>query len=290
MVVCRMTEERHAILVASLRNKTERNVATSARNGNWEKVRRLVEQGENVNDVETELRATALHCAIWSENSDICSFLLSRGANVNQKDKKGNTPLHDVASPHYIYNDRLYICQLLVDHKADVTSVNYEGQTPLHVAVDGNDFPSVCRPLITNESVNVADPHGDRALHTAARNGNIQTVQLLVDCGADVNALNGDGQTPLHTAAGGRKDCPELCSILLEHKAKIDVVDKLGRQPLHLACTHHHRATANLLLSRGADVTVLYKQQREYLGLANKSTLKSDQEQNSKYTADRNIT
>ena len=59
---------------------------------------------------------------------------------------------------------------------------------------------------------------------------------MLVDYGADVYALNEDGQTPLHTTAGGEKGCPELCSILLKHNAKIDAVDKDGNEPLHLAC------------------------------------------------------
>ena len=388
-------------------NEIERNVTRAAGRKDWDEVQRLVEQGEDVNNVDEEWKSTALHFASEYGNADICLLLLSRGANVSPTDKNGNTPLHLAAACYYVD-----ICQLLVDHKADVTSVNNKGQTPLHTAVlEWHKSPTLCCPLITNESVNVADHHGNCALHIAARNGDIQTVQLLVDCRADVNALNEDGQTPLHTAAGGEKDCPELCSILLEHNAKIDAVDKdgnqplhlackrlnsktrqlllnhnadanvlnnnkykpwhlasqrlvssytkaidgdgsnalhkvaesadlhaiqllldwgadvnevnedrqtplhtaagrwqdcpelcaillksnakidavdkRGRQPLHLACEHDNLATATLLLSLGADVTVLNKKQREYLGLANESTVKSGQEQNSKYTADR---
>ena len=233
-----------------LNNEIERNVTRAASKKDWDEVQRLVEQGENVNDVDEEWKSTALHFASEYGNADICLLLLSRGANVSQTDKDGNTPLHLAAACYHVD-----ICQLLVDHKADVTSVNNKGQTPLHTAVlEWHKSPTLCCPLITNESVNVADHHGNCALHIAARNGDIQTVQLLVDCRADVNALNEDGQTPLHTAAGGDKDCPELCSILLKHNAKIDAVDKDGNQPLHLACEAALTSTVRHLLDCNADV------------------------------------
>ncbi|XP_062512429.1 serine/threonine-protein phosphatase 6 regulatory ankyrin repeat subunit B-like [Corticium candelabrum] len=325
------------------RNVMEGNVALAAGKEDWEKVRRLVEQGGNVNDVDdTWYRKTALHYAAIYGNSDICSFLLSQGTNVSQTDEDGNTPLHFAAYYHHVDT-----CQLLVDHKDDVTSVNNKGQTPFHLTLASDQGTRASPALITNESVNVADRHGNRALHIAARNGDIQIVKLLVDCGADlkhnakidavdkggnqplhlavrkghtrtsrlllshdadvnslnedgqtplhtaaggdkdldkernsplhlavrkghtrtsrllvsreadVNSLNEDGQTPLHTAAGGDKDCPELCSILLEHNAKIDAVDKDGNQPLHLAVRKGHTITSRLLLSRDADVNSL---------------------------------
>ena len=261
------------------------NLLEAACNEEWEKVRRLVEEGENVNGVEGGWTHTALHWAVIFRNADMCSFLLSRGANVNQADTDGHTPLHTAADWQ-----QANICQLLVDHKADVTSVNTKGETPLLIALStqrfpwlAHDSPSVCRPLITNESVNVADHHGTRPLHIAGRKGFVQTVQLLVDCGADVNELNEDGQTPLHTAAGGEKDCPELCSILMKHDAKIDAVDKDGNQPLHLACKQWHTATVRLLLSHGADVTALNKQQRKPSHMANESVLKSYEVHNSNH-------
>ena len=256
IVLCdRVVSERSGKL---LRHEMEGKVAEAARNREWKKVRRLVKHGGNVNDVDRIFSRTALHYAIMHGNSDICSFLLSGRADVSQTDKDGNTLLHLAA-----YHDLVNMCQLLVDHKADVTSVNNKGQTPLHIAVT---LPTcwlrpvaVCPPLITNESVNVADRHGNRALHIAARNGNIQTIQLLVDCGADVNALNEDGQTPLHTAHSGWSNRPELCSILLEHNAKIDAVDKDGNQPLHLACTKHDTKTGLLLLSNHASANAFNK-------------------------------
>ena len=263
-------------LVSCVGTTDIRNVAEAASKGNWRKVIHLVQQGENVNCVDRIFSYTALHHAIEYGNSDMCLFLLSQGRNmsrdimlqyfilpdfmplrdkkrqslnINQKDMYGNTPLHLAAYRHHVY-----ICRLLVSYRADVTSVNNKGQTPLHTAVASNCPTFGLHPLITNQSVNVADHHGNRSLHIAARYGDIQTVQLLVDCGADVNALNEDEQTPLHTAATGEKDCPELCSILLKRNAKIDAVDKDGNQSLHLACEAALTSIVQRLLGCNADV------------------------------------
>ena len=246
--------------------EVQQNVADAARKMDWKEVRRLVEQGGSVNDVDRWSRRTALHWSAQHGNSDICLLLLSRGAIVSQTDKNGDTPLHLPA-----YDHRVNICQLLVDHKANVTSVNKKGQTPLHralVSLNLGDFPAVHHLLITNDSLNVADHDSNCALHIAVRKGDIKAVQLLVDCGADVNVLDGYGQTPLHTAAAGWEGCLELCSILLKHDAKIDVVDKDGYQPLHLACKRGRRDTSDLLLSSGAKVNAPNKDGRTPLHTA----------------------
>jgi ankyrin repeat protein len=62
----------------------------------------------------------------------------------------------------------------------------------------------------------------------------------MVSYGANVDAVDNYGLTPLHRAAVGEKDCPELCEILLKHKAKIDAVNQNGDQPLHFACINHY--------------------------------------------------
>ena len=77
--------------------------------------------------------------------------------------------------------------------------------------------------------------------------------------GADINTMNKHGQTPLHTAAGGWKDCPELCEVLLKHDAKVDAVDEGGNRPLHLACKWYHSESMKLIVSHGADIDAVNK-------------------------------
>ena len=58
---------------------------------------------------------------------------------------------------------------------------------------------------------------GTRALIVAAAHGHTDTVQALLDAGADVNAKDVTGWTALHAAAF--KGDPEIVQLLLDHVA-----------------------------------------------------------------------
>ena len=235
----------------------EKNIAQAASDRDWEKVRQLVEHGDDVNVVDVFGR-TGLHHAAFCGNRVICDLLLKNKANISAMDYNGDQPLHRAA---YVSNEAA-VCELLVAHGADTTAVNKKAETPLRIAADRQgDYSAVCCPLITNGSVNVADCNDNFSLHCAARNGNAVTVQLLIDCGADSKRVNKHGQTPLHhAAAGGQNDCSNVCEILLKCDARINAVDKNGNQPLHIACKQYHSETVMLMVSHGAGINVVNKQ------------------------------
>ena len=225
----------------------------------------LVERGDDVNVVDRLSRLTdLLHFAAGQGSTSVCELLLKSGANICAKDENGDQALHCAAR-----NNEAVVCELLVAHGADVAAVNKKGQTPLGAAAGAtevgrwwwrpHEYVATCRLLLTNEIVNVADCDGNYPLHMACSRSNIATVQLLMDHGADTNVVNKLGQTLLHTAAGGKEDCPELCEVLLKHDAKIDVVDKDGNQPLHVACKRSFTETVKLMVSHGADTNAVNK-------------------------------
>ena len=71
----------------------------------------------------------ALHEAACAGNTDIVERLLLNCANVNQRDKKGVTPLHGAAA-----NGHASIAKLLLRHDADTQVTDESGCTPLHNA------------------------------------------------------------------------------------------------------------------------------------------------------------
>ncbi|EAX98798.1 ankyrin repeat protein, putative [Trichomonas vaginalis G3] len=57
-------------------------------------------------------------------------FLISNGANVNQRNSFGNTPLHVAA----LFSNKEN-AEILISHGAEINSLNKNGQTPLDIAV-----------------------------------------------------------------------------------------------------------------------------------------------------------
>jgi len=74
---------------------------------------------------------------------------------------------------------------------------------------------------------------GDTMLHLAAVGSTLNEVKDLIQM-FDVNAINSMLQTPLHVATLANR--PEIVELLLSSGARLNVHDRRGNTPLHLAC------------------------------------------------------
>lgn len=96
---------------------------------------------------------------------------------------------------------------------------------------------------------------GVAALYSAATNGNLQIVRLLLDNGLNSAGREIHGLTVFHRLAWEGHEA--ALRILLEHGVDIDEQDEHGRTALHLAVRHEKSLDAfKLLLEWGADVNV----------------------------------
>lgn len=88
---------------------------------------------------------------------------------------------------------------------ANINARNKHGQTPLHQAALHNKTPAVIIVLLkAGARINVRDTRGQTPLHLAARDlANVIIIKSLLKAGSDVNARDEDGWTPLHLAAQG---------------------------------------------------------------------------------------
>lgn len=210
--------------------------------GHTDTAKLLIEKGADLNTHNRHHR-TLLHLAARQGNYELVRLLIELGANVNVTDKYEQTPLHLVATAD--------MARLLIARGADVNARSYDNQTPFSNAVY-RAATEVAQVLIEKGADAIQDD--DRGLlHFAAEQGHTGIVALLVKNGVSPDAKNCLGKkTPLHLATDGGHD--DTVQQLLESGADVNARDEKGQTPLHCAAKQNHHSTVRLLIERGADV------------------------------------
>ncbi|XP_070568853.1 uncharacterized protein [Ptychodera flava] len=90
------------------------------------------------------------------------------------------------------------------------------------------------------------------ALHWAVAAGNLESVKILLECGAKVNITDRCGFTPLFYATG-RAPNVEISKCLIEHKANVMHATKDGVTALHGAALQGNVDCMKLLMKHGAN-------------------------------------
>jgi ankyrin repeat protein len=92
----------------------------------------------------------------------------------------------------------------------------------------------------------------NQSLLKAAEQGNMHSVKLLLDDGADIHARTYHKETPLWLAA--RNGHAALVEFLHERGGNIESKDKFGLTPLAWAVENRHEPVVKLLVSWGANI------------------------------------
>ncbi|MFP3020595.1 MAG: ankyrin repeat domain-containing protein [Wolbachia sp.] len=122
--------------------------------------------------------------------------LIAKGANIDTKDKDGNTLLYSAAEMGDL--DRI---KFLLDNGANIETENGEYQaTPLHGAVENYRLDAVKLLLSRGANVNAEDKGHWTPLHYAADTNRLDVVKFLVGAGANLGATSDYGKTPLDIA------------------------------------------------------------------------------------------
>lgn len=93
--------------------------------GNKANVLALLDQGADINEIDRYGFTPLVEAAIM-DNLDIAALLVSKGADVDAPDVTGRTALHWASD-----NTNLDFCKLLLSHKANANAYTIAGQPPL---------------------------------------------------------------------------------------------------------------------------------------------------------------
>src|SRR5690349_315512 len=143
----------------------------------------------------------------------------------------------------------------LIASGADVNQTQPDGSTPLHWAVYRVDRELVTALLRRGAKAGVTNKYGASPLAEAARVANVELAGMLLEAGANANAANDDGQTPLMLAA--RTGNVPMAKLLVEHGAEVNGRETYRDQSaLMWAAAESHAEMVEFLVAQKAQLDV----------------------------------
>jgi ankyrin repeat protein len=117
-----------------LDNGAASNIYLNAAVGKLARVQRMVNRNRSLVNASDTDGWTQLHHAAAAGRYEVSAFLISRGADVNFRNKKGDTPLHMA-----VLRNRADVVRLLMLNNARIDIKNNYGDTPLSIARETAD-------------------------------------------------------------------------------------------------------------------------------------------------------
>jgi ankyrin repeat protein len=256
--------------------KMNKDFVDALKENNVEQAEALLQKGMNVNANVTN-GWTPLHYAACYGCTDIVKALLQAGADATRLTNAGLPALACVDAEHQ--DIKTIICSRLgyqlyeaaalggdtsrmeaiiksakLGRKEIVDTPCRLGMTPLHRAAREGNIEAVNILIKNGADVNGCDEDRNTPLHYAALYGNADIVKILIRCGADVNANGGSfcSLTPLYYAAMGRYT--DIMEILIQNNAHTDARG-YKMTPLQYAARNLYVDGVKLLLKHKAVVS-----------------------------------
>ena len=198
----------------------------AASSGSADAVNVLLELSADANATESANGQTALMFAAALDRADAVRALVQRGADARLASK--TVDISNVTAPEEVLQQQIRDAENAKSAAATATPGGAAAPAPrpanAATAVAGVNRPYTFSELIGKQG-------GLTALHFAARQGAMRTVQTLVDLGADVNAVSPADHTSavLIATINGQFD---VAKYLLDHGAQPNLASDAGMTPL----------------------------------------------------------
>ena len=202
----------------------------AATSGKVDAVNALLELSADPNAKETANGQTALRFAAALDRADVVRALLQHGADATIASR--TVDLTKVRAPEDVLQQEIRDAQTAQSAKLAAASASPvpSGPAPAMNAPGASAVAGVTRPFTFNELIGTQG--GLTALHFAARQGAMRTIQTLVEMGANVNQVSpADRTSPLVIATiNGHFD---IAKYLLDHGAEPNLASEAGMTPLY---------------------------------------------------------
>ncbi|XP_046334383.1 26S proteasome non-ATPase regulatory subunit 10-like [Haliotis rufescens] len=208
-----------------------------------------------------------LHSACLSGDLSAVRRILSVGqADINCR-QNSRTPVMNAAIKGF-----REVVELLVTYEADVSLVDKNGDNILHLACWRGEM-EVVNYVLSQCLVNI-DARGwmkQTAVMRAARNRHREVMRLLVSKGANVSLVDNSGNNILHMVCLQR-DLEAVKYVLSQDMVGVNDRGWYERTPVMRAAEKGYKGVVELLVHKGANVTLVDKDGNNILHLACQKT------------------
>jgi len=267
----------------SMSHNLSQKMQDIVRDGNVTELNRILEsslRNKNPQDVDG---VTPLHVAAECHALNMMPMILKNGVNVDVASSRGVTPLLHASSmgnPDAV--------DLLLVYGADITKHDAHGRTAIHEAVYGwkpalastygiqekphKQWHNVLHKLLDYaqstmsfqrlcQLINKQDHNGATPLHIALDRKQYSMALWLLEYGAHPDIRDAQHyNTPLHIAI--KKRAPLFVILqLLQHSFTVNLPNKKGEVPLHVAITKNISDCVQAVLVAGGDPNICMMQQ-----------------------------
>ena len=177
---------------------------SACREGDLERVRQLIQDGQDVNRRDSYGWTPLMVAAVWGRDQIVCE-LIRAGADVNGKDNYNykQTALHWAS-----WRGHSSVVTTLAEAGANLNVLDVWGMTPLMWAAYNSNANVVVELIRAGADVSVVSSYeyyiylesvaaGSTALHFAATQNSIECGVLLVEAGGDMRTKNKKSKFPL---------------------------------------------------------------------------------------------
>ncbi|MES2273120.1 MAG: ankyrin repeat domain-containing protein [Chlamydiota bacterium] len=168
----------------------------------------LIDLGAKIEGADF-LQRTPLYFALQEGCDQVVYKLFEKGISIRAELKKGILLLHAAC-----LGGKIDFVKAIIKKGGDINSCDAHGCSPLHYAAIGK-HPEIISLLVSEYHINVNIPSdNETSLHLAAHGNSIETIQRLLDLGADPSLKTSRGETALDRALRVQKRSKEPLGIV----------------------------------------------------------------------------
>lgn len=217
--------------------------------GSLELVKKAITCHDIIDENWSDYKLLAI--SLKQRHKEIIELLLNNGCRVQRETEKKvvETPLF-----YAIRMQDVEILKLLLNKGISFAQIDHTQESLFEIILDtsNKEIISLILAAYVKENINPIDKRGFSLFHIACYLGDISLVEKFLNSGRDINScVSADsfsfaGFSPLHFAV--ESGCPRTVEILLLRGADITIKNSNGKSSFYLACLKKIRSVKDLLM------------------------------------------